>query len=174
MELFDLYDKDRNLIGQTIERGKPLPENCYRLVIHICVFNSNGEMLIQKRQPFKKSWSGLWDISVGGCVVAGENSQLGATRELKEELGIEHSFENERPVLSVNFDNGFDDYYIISKDVEISDLVLQPEEVEIAKWASYDEIEELLNSDEFIPYHKELIKLMFLMRDKLGAHSKEE
>ena len=36
MELFDLYDDERNFTGETIERGKPLPENRYHLVIHIC------------------------------------------------------------------------------------------------------------------------------------------
>lgn len=37
MELFDLYDDERNFTGETIERGKPLPENRYHLVIHICI-----------------------------------------------------------------------------------------------------------------------------------------
>lgn len=32
MELFDLYDDERNFTGETIERGKPLPENRYHLV----------------------------------------------------------------------------------------------------------------------------------------------
>lgn len=54
MELFDLYDDERNFTGETIERGKPLPENRYHLVIHICIFGSDGKMLIQQRQPFKK------------------------------------------------------------------------------------------------------------------------
>lgn len=35
MELFDLYDDERNFTGETIERGKPLPENRYHLVIHM-------------------------------------------------------------------------------------------------------------------------------------------
>ena len=173
MELFDLYDKNRNLIGKTIERGKPLPENCYRLVVHICVFNSKGEMLIQQRQPFKKSWSNLWDISVGGGVVSGETSQIGASRELKEELGIDYCFENEQPILTVNFDNGFDDYYVILKDIEISELSLQYEEVQRAKWATANEIVNMIEEDTFIPYHKALIKLLFSMRNKKGAHTRE-
>lgn len=56
MELFDLYDDERNFTGETIERGKPLPENRYHLVIHICIFGSDGKMLIQQRQPFKKDF----------------------------------------------------------------------------------------------------------------------
>lgn len=59
MELFDLYDDERRLTGETIERGDPLPESRYHLVIHICIFNSEGKMLIQQRQPFKKSFPGI-------------------------------------------------------------------------------------------------------------------
>lgn len=48
MEQWDLYDLDRQKIGE-IERGQPLsPEDC-RLVVHVCIFNKKGEMLIQQR-----------------------------------------------------------------------------------------------------------------------------
>lgn len=174
MELFDLYDKNRNLIGKTIERGKPLPENCYRLVVHVCVFNSKGEMLIQQRQPFKKSWSNLWDISVGGGVVSGETSQIGASRELKEELGIDYCFEVDRPCLTINFEYGFDDYYLIEKDIEISELSLQYEEVQRAKWATANEIVKMIDEGILIPYHQALIELLFSMRDKSGAHTRKD
>ena len=116
MELFDLYDDERNFTGETIERGKPLPENRYHLVIHICIFGSDGKMLIQQRQPFKKGFPDKWDISVGGSAVAGENSRQAASRELYEELGISHDFSHDRPMLTVHFERGFDDVYVIHKD----------------------------------------------------------
>ena len=31
MELFDLYDDERNFTGETIERGAPLPESRYHI-----------------------------------------------------------------------------------------------------------------------------------------------
>ena len=90
MELFDLYDDERNFTGETIERGKPLPESRYHLVIHICILGSDGKMLIQQRQPFKKSFPGKWDVSVGGSAVAGENSRQAASRELYEAVSYTH------------------------------------------------------------------------------------
>lgn len=45
MELFDLYDDERRLTGETIERGKPLPENRYHLVIHICILAVTAKCL---------------------------------------------------------------------------------------------------------------------------------
>ncbi len=65
MELFDLYDSERNKTGRTMERGTPIPTGHYRMVVHVCVFGSDGKMLIQRRQPFKRSWSGMWDLTVG-------------------------------------------------------------------------------------------------------------
>ena len=125
MELFDLYDDERNFTGETIERGKPLPENRYHLVIHICIFGSDGKMLIQQRQPFKKGFPDKWDISVGGSAVAGENSRQAASRELYEELGISHDFSHDCPMLTVHFERGFDDVYVIHKDIAVSELRLQ-------------------------------------------------
>lgn len=46
MELRDIYDEDRNPTGRTIVRGEPCPENGYHLVVHMCVFNRQGEMLL--------------------------------------------------------------------------------------------------------------------------------
>lgn len=58
MEKFYLYNYDRTLSGKIIERGNPVPDGYYRLVVVVLIFNSKGELLIQQ----------------------------GASRELKEEL----------------------------------------------------------------------------------------
>ena len=86
MELFDLYTAEREKTGRTMVRGEPVPEGFYRLVVHVCVFDPQGRMLIQQRQPFKKGWSNLWDISVGGSAVAGDTSRTAAERETREDL----------------------------------------------------------------------------------------
>lgn len=173
MELFDLYDDERRLTGETIERGDPLPESRYHLVIHICIFNSEGKMLIQQRQPFKKSFPGKWDVSVGGSAVTGENSRQAASRELYEELGISHDFSHDRPMLTIHFERGFDDVYVIHKDIAVSELKLQAEEVQAAKWADRDEIYSLIDSGAFIPYCKSYIDMLFNYRTKRGNFSKE-
>ena len=169
MELFDLYTKDRERTGDTIERGKELPANRYHLVVHICIFNSKGHMLIQQRQPFKAGWPDMWDVSVGGSAIAGESSQSAAEREVLEELGYELSLTNNRPVLTIHFEDGFDDIYTVEKDLNMEALRLQPEEVQAVKWASIEEILQMMEAGTFIPYHKELIRLLFYMRNHRGA-----
>ena len=166
MELFDLYDKDRKHLGITMIRGDKQPENTYRIVVHTIIFNSNNQMLIQRRQASKKDWGGMWDLSCGGSTISGENSQEAASRELKEELGIDIDYSESRPVLTLHFDNGFNDFYIINGDYELNELTLQEEEVAEVKWATKDEIDELVNAGEFIPYHEDFIGLLFFLKDK--------
>ena len=64
-----------------------------------------------------------------------------------------------------NFEDGFDDYYIIVKDIELSSLVFQAEEVMDARWATLDEVMSMIDSGEFIPYMKSFIAFLFEMRN---------
>jgi isopentenyl-diphosphate delta-isomerase type 1 len=57
-------------------------------VVHVLVFNSRGQLLLQKRSQSKDVAPGLWDTSVGGHVVPGEDAAAAAQRELTEELGV--------------------------------------------------------------------------------------
>ena len=174
MEKWDLYTWDRVKTGKTMYRGDPIPEGYYHLVVHICVFNDRGEMLIQRRQPFKQGWPGMWDVSVGGSAVEGDNSSTAAARELGEELGIEYDFASEKPLFTVYFPGGFDDYYAIRKNVEPEELHLQYEEVAETRWADLTEILSMVEEGSFIPYRKELLTLLFRMRDGNGALIREE
>ena len=173
MELWDIYDRKRNITGQTMMRGDAFPDGAFHLVVHVCIFNSRGEMLIQQRQPFKDGWPNMWDITVGGSAVAGDSSQKAAERELLEELGLELDLSDTRPHLTINYEVGFDDYYLVEKEVDLDKLILQYEEVQRVKWATKEEIFSLLESGEFIPYYRDLLGLLFEMRHKYSAHSKK-
>lgn len=162
MELWDAYDINRQFKGKDLVRGVPLEKGDYHTVVHICVFNSKSQMLIQQRQPFKKGWSNLWDVTCGGSVLKGETSQQGAHRELLEEVGIDYDFSGIRPNFTINFSVGFDDFYLIEKDIpDISGLKLQYEEVQAVKWASMEEILRMIDEGVFIPYFKSLIMTAF-------------
>ena len=168
MELWDLYDQHRHLTGRTMDRGEAVPEGCWRLVVHICVFNSAGQLLIQQRQPFKKGWPNLWDVTVGGAVCVGENSQQGARRELFEELGLDMDFSKSVPAFSSTFTGGYDDIYIVHLDPELSSLRLQAEEVQAVRWADKDEILSMIDGGTFIPYGKGFIEYLFYRSNHMG------
>ena len=165
MEQWDVFDIDRIPVGRTSQRGEKMADGDYHMVIHICIFNSKGEMLIQQRQPWK-SFGDKWDVTVGGAALSGEMSRDAAQRELFEELGIEHDFSSARPSMTMNFEEGFDDFYIVNRDIDLSSLTLQPEEVKSARWASRDEVMELIDKGDFIPFFKSFIALLFDVRLK--------
>ncbi len=174
MESFDLYDVNRNRTGKVLERGNKVPEGCYRLVVHVCIFDSQGRMLIQKRQRTKKGWSGMWDITAGGSALTGDNSQTAASRELLEEVGIDYSLEGMRPAMTIYFDGGFNDIYTVNMDVDISTLTLQASEVEEVRWATEDEILELMKQKEFVLYKSSFISLLFFLRNHNGAFTHKD
>ena len=174
MELFDLYTAEREKTGKTMVRGDPVPAGFYRLVIHVCVFDPQGRMLIQQRQPFKRGWSNLWDVSVGGCAVAGDSSRAAAERETREELGLELDLSGVRPTMTIHWEHGFDDYYVVTKPVEPETLRLQETEVQAVKWATLEEILQMIDDGRFIPYEKSLIELLFFRRNHRSSHTRSD
>ena len=167
-EVCDIYDDDRFPTGLTLVRGKNLRGERH-LIVHVCIFNDKDQMLIQKRSKTKSKDAGLWDLSVAGHVDSGEKSREGAEREMAEELGLSLRI-LERPVFTINFDHGFDDYYILNQEVELEDLKLQESEVEEVMWADCKTIHKMIDDGIFIPYHPPLIDLIFSSRKHRGSH----
>lgn len=164
MEILDIYDKNRRRTGKTYLRSEEIPQGGLRLIIHILIFNDKGELLIQQRADHKKM-GGLWDISCGGACQTGEDSCDGARRELSEELGIDFDLSSIRPILTANFAQGFDDFYILRKNIGINELKLQKEEVKAARFASRSEVLDLLAKGEFVKYKKSFLDLLFDLND---------
>ncbi len=144
------------------------------MVVHVCIFDLHGRMLIQQRQPFKRGWSNLWDISVGGSAISGDSSRTAAERETREELGLNIDLSDVRPTATLYWEHGFDDYYVVTRPVELESLHLQYEEVQAVRWASKEEILHLIDGGQFIPYEKSLIEQLFFRKDHRSAHTRSD
>lgn len=151
-ELWDIYTKERLKTGKLQKRGEKLSDDEYHLVIHVCIFNNKNQLLIQQRQPFKTGWPNMWDLSVGGSAIAGESSGQAAERELAEELGLKMDLSDVLPQFTTTFRNGFDDYYIVKNDVDLTHIKLQKEEVQAVRWADKEEVLKMQQEGTFIPY----------------------
>ncbi len=170
-EIWDLYDENRAPAGRTHRRGDVMAKGEYHLVIHVCIFNSKNQLLIQQRQPFKSGWPDMWDVTVGGSALSGEDSRMAAERETFEEIGLKIDLSGIRPFFTINFPQGFDDYYIIEQEVDISELKLQEEEVQNVKWADKEEVLRMESEGTMIPYWF-LDKLFEIRQFYDGAHLK--
>ena len=174
MEYLDLYDVNRRKTGETMVRGSKMPKDRYRLVVRVLVFNSDGKMLIQQRASERNSYPDMWDFSVGGSVEAGEASSQGAERELLEELGIQFNISGMLPSFSINFEQGFDDFYIINYDISADDVILQKEEVQAVTWATKEEVIDMIRKGEFINFRESLVDLVFSFNEKrYGTFAKD-
>lgn len=167
MEIWDLYDYQRQKTGETMKRGDPIPEGRYHLTVRVIIFNAAGQMLIQQRQPFKDGWPNRWDLTVGGCVSAGETSQTAGMREVAEEIGYEVDLTGMTPAITLSSKNVFNDNYILIREIDPAQLKLQPEEVQAAKWADKEEIFEMIDDGRFIPFPHSFIEYLFYRRSVL-------
>ena len=172
MEKWDLYTLDRVKTNRVITRGDDIPKNLYHLVVHVCIFNAKNQMLIQQRQTFKEGWPNMWDVTVGGSAMIGENSRQAAMREVAEELGLKIDLENTPPVITKYFSEGFDDIYILEKEIDISKLTLQYEEVQAVKWAGIEEILDMIGLKKFIPYDESFIQFLFHLHQVNSLYQK--
>lgn len=86
-ERFPVVDEEDQLLGNA-PRDEVHGNNLRHRAVHILIFNSLGELFLQKRSPWKDRHPLLWDSSAAGHVEAGEEYDATAIRELEEELGV--------------------------------------------------------------------------------------
>jgi isopentenyldiphosphate isomerase len=89
-EIFDVVNEHDEVIGQAPRREVHARKLWHRAV-HVLVFNSRGEVFLQKRSMKKDTAAGLWDSSSSGHLDSGEDYDACAVRELREEIGLDLS-----------------------------------------------------------------------------------
>lgn len=165
MELWDIYDKNKQLTGRTMVRNDwSLKDDEYHLTVLGIIRNKEGKYLITQR-VMTKSWAaGWWEVS-GGGVQAGESSREAVNREVFEETGLDVA--GVEPICMLTYtrenpgegDNYFVDYYLFELDFSAKDVKLQTEEAMGFKLANLEEIEELGKEGIFL--HFDSIKDIF-------------
>ena len=125
MELWDIYDKNKQLTGRTMVRNDwCLKDDEYHLTVLGIIRNKEGKYLITQR-VMTKSWAaGWWEVS-GGGVQAGETSREAVNREVLEETGL--NVADQEPIVMLTYsrenpgegDNYFVDYYLFEMDFEM-------------------------------------------------------
>ena len=87
-EMFPIVDEEGNITGAATRGECHNGSKLLHPVVHLHVFNSKGELYLQKRPEWKDIQPGKWDTSVGGHVDLGESVEMALKREAGEELGI--------------------------------------------------------------------------------------
>jgi isopentenyl-diphosphate delta-isomerase len=83
-----LVDANDNAIG-TMEKMEAHEKGLLHRAFSVLIFNSKGELLIQKRASTKYHSGGLWTNTCCSHPTPQESIEQAAKRRLKEEMGIE-------------------------------------------------------------------------------------
>ena len=87
-ERFPIVDEEGRVTGSATRGECHNGSHLLHPVVHLHVFNSKGELYLQKRPEWKDIQPGKWDTAVGGHIDDGETPEDALTREVGEELGI--------------------------------------------------------------------------------------
>ncbi|MCD7894064.1 MAG: NUDIX domain-containing protein [Erysipelotrichaceae bacterium] len=183
IEMFDVLDEDGHKTGEKINRREAHEKGILHGASHIFIYrvkNHKIEVLLQRRSSNKDSFPNCLDTSSAGHVEAGMNFDDTALKELREELGIivdasEIHYEYKMRYSSIDkfyekiFNNQEIIYiYTLKKDIDISELKLQKEEVSDAVWLDGDEISDRLHhkDPEFCIFEDEYDKVLKIIKER--------
>lgn len=86
--MFPIVDEEGNILSAATRGECHSGSKLLHPVVHLHLFNSQGELYLQKRPTWKDIQPGKWDTAVGGHVDLGESVEQALVREIREELGI--------------------------------------------------------------------------------------
>ncbi len=170
-ELLDVFDSNGELLGKSKPRAQVHKTGDWHKTVHVWIISSQGELLLQKRSESKESHPGLWDISCAGHIKSGQTSTDAAIKEAREELGLFLKEKDIELLFSVKnqsvehqgafIDNEISDVYLVCRDIDNSNLLLQASEVSAVRWIHYKKLKERLtiNPNEYVPHDEEYEKL---------------
>jgi isopentenyldiphosphate isomerase len=132
-EIFDIVNERDEVIGQA-PRKEVHARGLWHRAVHVLVFNSRGEVFLQKRSMLKDIAKGKWDSSSSGHVDTGEDYDPCAVRELREEIGLVVAQTPKRLFkIDACQETGWEFCWIYRCESE-GPFTLHPEEIETGGW----------------------------------------
>ena len=149
-EWFPLVDEAGNIVGRATRRECHDGSKRLHPVVHLHIYNKDGDLFLQKRSLTKDIQPGKWDTAVGGHVDYGESIEEALRREAREELGIE-GFEAELMARYV-FESAIEKELVHTyRTVYEGPFTPDKEELDDARFWRIDEIESQLRKGIFTP-----------------------
>lgn len=156
LELLEVYDKSGKKIG-VASRKATHSLHLIDKVAHVFVFNSKGELFLQKRTMTKDVYPGFYAPSASGHFALNDSPQQAGLRELEEEIGIKA--EKVTPIGSFKcFTPIMNEFVYVFMYVTSDEIKINQEEVSEAKFYSLKELKKL-DKKLFIPALKKELQL---------------
>ena len=156
-EMFPLVDESGNIIGAASRAECHDGSKKLHPVVHLHIFNSKGELLLQKRPEWKDIQPNKWDTAVGGHVDLGENIEQALKRETLEEEGI--SDYTPQFICSYVFESKREKELVFTyKTIYDGDIHPSVDELSEARFWSKDHIVKHLGKEIFTPNFEQEIE----------------
>ncbi|GHU68843.1 NTP pyrophosphohydrolase [Bacteroidia bacterium] len=159
-ELFPLVDPTGKVIGKATRSECHSGSKLLHPVIHLHIFNTKGELLLQKRSAHKDIQPGKWDTSVGGHVDFGETVEEALKREVAEELGV-HNFIPEF-IRSYVFESEIEKELVYSyRAIYEGNFCFDPVEIDAVEFWPVERIRQNLGQSIFTPNFEDEFRFLF-------------
>ncbi len=154
-EKYDVLNEQGEFTDKVATKKECHEKGLWHRAVNALIINNKDEILLQKRSANKKIWPNKWDVSFGGHVLAGEFGIQTVIREAKEELNL-YITDNDIKYLvcatAINIDTNiinkqFNEYYLITKEIDLSKIKLQEDEVSEVKFFTIEEINSMINNN---------------------------
>ena len=154
-EKIDVLNELGESTGKVETRDECHKKGLWHRAVYAFIIDQKGNVLLQKRSANKKMWPNMWDVTAGGHVDSNEFGRQALIREVKEELGIDIKDDDIKYLIgstSINkkeniIDKHYNECYLITKEIDISEIDLQKEEVSEVKYFTKREILERINNN---------------------------
>lgn len=149
--MFPIVDETGNIIGKASRGHCHDGSKLLHPVVHLHVYNSRGELFLQRRPDWKDIQPGRWDTACGGHVDFGESVAAALQREVWEELGLHPTDYNPQWVTRYVFESNRE-RELVHVYRTITDVAPRPsEELDGGRFFSSEEIRQRIGSDFFTP-----------------------